>query len=81
MCQASDAESSMPRNMNHVPFFPHTEAYRKHLSSTIASMHDVMQYKQKQNQKRNNRMGDNSNTFIDFSEEIKTLTSKLQSLS
>eukprot|EP01036_Dinobryon_divergens_P031176 gene31176-40534_t len=37
---------SINRNMNHVPFFPQTEAYRKHLSSTIASMQDIMQQKQ-----------------------------------
>ena len=70
------------RNMNHVPFFPHTEAYRKHLSSTIASMHDVMQYKQKQKRNNNNNLGDhNSDSFIDYSEEINMLTCKLQSLS
>ena len=75
---------SINRNMNHVPFFPQTEAYRKHLSSTIASMQDIMQHnntttnKQKRNIGNNNRI---DNDFsIDFSEEIHLLQCKLKSL-
>ena len=70
---------SINRNMNHVPFFPHTEAYRKHLSSTIASMEDIMQHKPiKQKQKQN--IGINNDFNIDFSKEIVLLKCKLNSL-
>ena len=68
---------SINRNMNHVPFFPQTEAYRKHLSSTIASMQDIMQQKQKRN------IGNNRNDTdfnIDFSKEIDVLECKLKLL-